>query len=73
VLGDEAATQAVVRGASVVIYASGCEAVLADLPSSTPALEYLHTPEPAGIESVRTLLARLFPDEVIQGKEALAR
>jgi DNA-binding transcriptional regulator YhcF (GntR family) len=73
VLGDAAATHAVAAGASVVIYASGCEAVLADLPSSTPALEYLHTPEPSSIESVRTLLARLFPDDAVQGKEVLAR
>ncbi len=73
VLGDGVATHAVVTGASVVIYASGCEAVLADLPPSIPALEYLHTPEPSSIESVRLLLARLFPDEAVQGKEALAR
>jgi DNA-binding transcriptional regulator YhcF (GntR family) len=73
VLGDDEATHAVAAGASVVIYASGCEAVLADLPPSTPALEYLHTPEPSSIESVRTLLARLFPEEAVQGKEVLAR
>ncbi|HVA91740.1 MAG TPA: GntR family transcriptional regulator [Chloroflexota bacterium] len=73
VLGDGAATHGVVTRAAVVIYASGCEAVLADLPPATPAIEYLHTPEPSSIESVRTLLARLFPGEAVQGKEAFAR
>ncbi|MGH2344755.1 MAG: hypothetical protein ACRDG4_05985, partial [Chloroflexota bacterium] len=73
ILGDGAATHDVVTRAAVVIYASGSEAVLADLPHTTPAIEYLHTPEPSSIEPVRTLLARLFPSEGIQGKEARAR
>lgn len=73
VLGDGAATHGVVTRAAVVIYASGSEAVLADLPHTTPAIEYLHTPEPSSIEPVRTLLARLFSGDGVQGKEAVAR
>jgi len=73
VLDDSAQARLVVKNAAVVIYASGSEAVLADLPPSTIAIEYLHTPEPAGMEPVRALLERLFPQDGFLGKEVTIR
>lgn len=73
VLDDPVLARSVVMNASVLVYASGSEAALADLPPSTAAIEYLHTPEPASIEPVRALLERLFPQEGFLGKEVSTR
>ncbi|MDL2401774.1 GntR family transcriptional regulator [Rhizobium mayense] len=43
---------ALIARASVVIYASGAEAVIAHLPQGMPAIEYRHAPDIADIERV---------------------
>lgn len=73
VLGDPALARKVATQVDVLIYASGSEAVLADVPPSIPAIEYLHTPERSSIEPVRALLDRLFSSDGLRGKEVRAR
>ena len=56
VLSDAARVQSVPLDADVVIYASGSEAISRIVPPGTPAIEYLHTPEPSSVEAIRPLL-----------------
>jgi DNA-binding transcriptional regulator YhcF (GntR family) len=58
-LSDAERLPVVLARADVVVYASGSEEVLARLPAGTPAIEYLHTPEPSAVEALRPLLARI--------------
>ncbi len=44
--------EATIASATVVVYASGAETVLADIPAGMPAIEYRHAPDIADIERV---------------------
>jgi len=55
-LSDVERLPLVLARADVVVYASGSAEVLAALPAGTPAIEYLHTPEPSTVEALRPLL-----------------
>ena len=39
-------------GCSVVVFATGAEAILSEIGAGTPAIEYRHIPDPADIERV---------------------
>jgi hypothetical protein len=58
VLTDTARVGAVLAAADAIVYASGSEAVLAQVRPGILAIEYLHTPEPSSVEAVRPLLER---------------
>jgi hypothetical protein len=59
VLSDMERVGAVLAQAEAVVYASGSEALLAHVSRAVPVIEYLHTPEPASVEAIRPLLARV--------------
>ena len=59
ILSDTECVRAVLAQADAVVYASGSEAIRADVPDGKPAIEYLHTPEPSSVEAVRPLIERL--------------
>jgi len=59
VLSDVENLELVLTQADVVVYASGSEAIVGRLRAGVMAIEYLHTPEPSTIESLRPLLARI--------------
>lgn len=59
VLSDTARVQSVALQADAIVYASGAAGILAHVPPGTPAIEYLHTPEPSSVAAVRPLLERV--------------
>jgi DNA-binding transcriptional regulator YhcF (GntR family) len=59
VLSDLERVNAVLNTAEAVIYASGSEAIVPHLSPGVPAIEYLHSPEPASVGALRPLLERL--------------
>ena len=59
VLSDTERVRAVLAQADAVVYASGSEAIRADLPEGKPAIKYLYTPQPSSVEAVRSLSERL--------------
>lgn len=59
VLGDTEQVRCVLDHADAIVFASGSEAILARTVRDVPAIEYLHTPEPASVVAVLPLLQRL--------------
>jgi hypothetical protein len=59
VLSDTARMRSVLAHADAIVFASGSEAILGEVPRGKPAIEYLHTPEPSSVAALRPLLARL--------------
>lgn len=59
VLADAERVRAVLAEADAIIFASGSEAILAEIPHGKQAIEYLHTPEPSGVSALRPVLAQL--------------
>jgi len=59
VLSDLERVNAVLNAAEAIIYASGSETIVPHLSPGVPAIEYLHTPEPASVGALRPLLERL--------------
>jgi hypothetical protein len=58
VLSDTERVRAVLAEADAVVYASGSEAIRADVPKGKPAIAYLLTPQPSSVEAVRPLIER---------------
>jgi DNA-binding transcriptional regulator YhcF (GntR family) len=59
VLSDLERVRWLLSEADVIVFASGSEAVLAEIPRAKPTIEYLHTPEPSSVAALRPQLAGL--------------
>lgn len=57
-IGDVERLRSVLAQADTLVYASGSEAILAQMAVGTTALEYLHMPEAASVAALRPLLQR---------------
>lgn len=58
----------VLRWADVVVYASGSEPLVTSLPDQTRRIEYLHTPDPASVQStLLPILQQLMAESVLAG------
>jgi len=57
VVTDEERTRDILSRVRLVIYATGSERILEWLPPNVQAVEYLHKPDPAMVQILRTLLA----------------
>lgn len=70
---DTPGLDAVIANATVVVYASGAESILADVPEGVPAIEYRHAPDTADIERVIVPIIRaagVSPQPVDDAKRA---
>lgn len=70
---DTPGLDAVIANATVVVYASGAESILADVPEGVPAIEYRHAPDTADIERVIVPIIRatgVLPQPVDDAKRA---
>lgn len=70
VLSDVERVGAVLARAEAVVYASGSEAVVAHISRAVPVIEYLHTPEPASVDAIRPLLARVSGRRATERRES---
>jgi DNA-binding transcriptional regulator YhcF (GntR family) len=59
VLSDVERVNDVLERADAVVYATGSETVVAHIPRSIEAFEYLHAPEPSCVAALRPLIDRL--------------